>query len=168
MALHATRRNFLRTAPLAAATLSLADLAIAQTPTPAAEPIHFFTAGGLSVDVQELQGHPGIKNLVDQKTSPFAIVMTTETTKVQKEFEWHEGRDHIVQILDGSCVYEVAGTPTAAHQTKPGEWLTPTAKDFQTIIMNKGDMLTIPRNTLHKRTTKESVTFLLISPSGKV
>jgi uncharacterized protein YjlB len=34
--------------------------------------------------------------------------------------------------------------------------------------MGKGDMLAIPRGTLHKRSTEDSVTFYLISPYGKM
>jgi mannose-6-phosphate isomerase-like protein (cupin superfamily) len=32
--------------------------------------------------------------------------------------------------------------------------------------MKKGDMLTIPRNTPHRRSTEGSVTFILISAQG--
>jgi len=31
------------------------------------------------------------------------------------------------------------------------------------MLLEKGDMLLIPRGTLHKRSTEDSVTFLLIS-----
>ena len=38
----------------------------------------------------------------------------------------------------------------------------------QSILMGKGDMLVIPRGTLHKRSTEDSVTFILISTPGVV
>ena len=34
--------------------------------------------------------------------------------------------------------------------------------------MSKGDMLVIPRGTLHKRSTEDRVMFTLISPPGVV
>jgi uncharacterized protein YjlB len=34
------------------------------------------------------------------------------------------------------------------------------------MTLSKGDMLVIPRGTLHKRTTDASVTFYLISTTG--
>ena len=34
------------------------------------------------------------------------------------------------------------------------------------MTLKKGDMLTIPRGTPHKRSTVDSVTLILISPSG--
>ena len=72
----------------------------------------------------------------------------------------------MLQILDGSTVYEVGGTPKDGRTTKPGEWLAPASDGAATITLKKGDMLVIPRGTPHKRSTAESVTFTLISPMG--
>ena len=88
--------------------------------------------------------------------------------KSPKEFEWHEGRDHLVQIIDGSTVYEVGGKPEGGHSSKPGEWNSPTSQGASKFTLHKGDMLVIPRNTPHKRTTETSVTLYLISSTGEV
>jgi quercetin dioxygenase-like cupin family protein len=166
---NASRRTFLRTAPFAAAAgLSLADsalLAEALQPAPAkTATFQYFTADALASEANTLMSAPGNKNLVTD--AAFAVVMTTEVRKSAKEFEWHEGRDHIVQILDGSTVYEVGGTPKDARKTKPGEYLAPDSVGATKLTMKKGDMLTIPRGTPHKRSTEGSVTFILISPAG--
>ena len=176
MAKNTSRRNFLRTAPVAAAagiTLSRTVLASAQaapsaSPGPAtAVPFKLFTAKDLEADAKALQEKPGNNNLVNQAAGfPCAVVMTTETHASAKEFEWHEGRDHIVQIVDGSTLYEVGGTPKNGRNVKPGEWLAPTSEGSKSILMGKGDILTIPRGTPHKRSTEDTVTFLLISPYG--
>jgi quercetin dioxygenase-like cupin family protein len=178
MAKTTSRRTFLRTAPLAAAVgFSLTDslLLAAQAGGPGADvnaaavPFQFFSAKTLDADGKALMAKPGNNNLFDSKALPLAVVMTTEVHKNGAEFEWHEGRDHIVQILDGSTLYEVGGKPTAGHINKgPGEWLTPTADGTKSILMGKGDMLVIPRGTLHKRSTEDSVTFILISTPGIV
>jgi quercetin dioxygenase-like cupin family protein len=162
MATNTSRRTFLRTAPVAAAAgFSLSDRLIF-----AAAP-QAFQAKTLDADAKALQAKPGNNTLFDPKTLPVNIVMTTEAHKSAAEFEWHEGRDHIVQILDGSTLYEVGGKPTAGHVNKgPGEWLSPTADGAKSILMGKGDMLVIPRGTLHKRSTEDSVTFILISTPG--
>ncbi len=174
-----SRRNFLRTAPVAAAAgLTLGDAlqALAQGSTgpgtdvaAAAVPFQFFPAKTLEADARELTSKPGNNNLFDSKTLPLQIVLTCETAKSAKEFEWHEGRDHIVQIVEGSTLYEVGGKPTAGHVNKgPGEWLSPSAQGTKSIMMGKGDMLVIPRGTLHKRSTEDTVTFILISTPGVV
>ena len=173
-----SRRNFLRTAPVAAASIALTDklLFAAQAPAPApaaaAAPVPFqvFTAQQLADDAKALAAKGGNNNLIGTATAgfPCAIVLTTEIAKSAPEFEQHEGRDHIFIILDGSTVYEVGGTLQNARTTRPGEQLAPAADGATKVTLNKGDILTIPRGTPHRRTTTGSVTFYLISPSGKM
>jgi len=164
-----SRRTFLRTAPLAAvATLSLTDTLLAHAQSPATPvPFQLFTAKSLEEDAKGLEAAPGNKTLVENKEIPVTVVMTTETAKSAKEFEWHEGRDHIVQIIDGETLYQVGGTPKGGHNTKPAEWLAPESEGSTTYTLKKGDMLLIPRSTPHKRTTSGTVTLILISTNGK-
>lgn len=167
----ASRRHFLRTAPVAAAAAGFAltdsPLSAAAQAAPAAK-FQVFTAQELADDTKALQSKPGNNNLVDIKSA--TVVMTTEVTHAGKEFEWHEGRDHIVQILDGATVYELGGTPKGTHGNngKAGEYLAPESEGATKLTLKKGDMVTIPRGTPHKRTTADSVTFLLISSQGMV
>jgi len=176
MAKDQTRRNFLRTAPLAAAvSLPLAEQllfasggASGEGQAAAPEPFQLFTADKLAEAMKMLQAKPGNDNLYASKAPPTTIVMTTEEKKSGKEFEYHEGRDHIFQILDGTTMYELGGTPKNAHSTKPGEWLAPSSEGATSLTLHKGDMLVIPRGTPHKRSTEASVTFTLISIEGAV
>jgi quercetin dioxygenase-like cupin family protein len=169
-----SRRHFLRTAPVAvAAGLTLADAtlfashAAAQGATPAAPAgFQLFTAQRIQEGMKALQAKPGTDNLFGSKE--FAVVMTTETAKSAAEYEWHENRDHVLLILDGSTVYEVGGSTKNGRNTKPGEWLAPTAEGATTLSLKKGDMLTITRGTVHKRSTADSVTFFMISPMSSV
>jgi quercetin dioxygenase-like cupin family protein len=168
-----SRRNFLVGAPVAAvAGLALADALFASKASAQdlaagqGEPFQFFEASKLAADAKALEAAPGNNNLV--KDANFAIVLTTEKAKSAKEFEWHAGRDHILIVVDGETVYEVGGSPKGTHQTGPGEWLAPEAEKAAKLTLKKGDILTIPRGTLHKRSTAGSVTFFLISPAGTV
>ena len=174
MAQDQTRRNFLRTVPLAAAvSLPLAEQFLfasgtasggSQAATP--EPFQLFTSGKLADAVKTLQAKPGNDNLFAAKAPPTTSVLTVEVKKSGKEFEYHEGRDHIFQILEGSTIYEVGGMPKDARNTKPGEWLAPTSEGATTLTLHKGDMLVIPRGTPHRRNTEASVTLILISTEG--
>jgi quercetin dioxygenase-like cupin family protein len=178
MANNSSRRNFLRTAPVAAAaSIALTDklLFAAQAPAPAPAaasapvPFQLFTAQQLADDAKALAAKGGNNNLVAASVGlTCAVVMTTEIAKTAPEFEQHEGRDHILQIIDGSTLYEVGGTLKNARTTRPGEQLAPASDGATKLTLNKGDMLTIPRGTPHRRTTAGSVTFLLISPSGSM
>jgi quercetin dioxygenase-like cupin family protein len=160
-----TRRSFLRSAPLAAAAVPFAGKALfAETITP--EPFQLFTAEKLAESKKKVQATPGNDNLFANAALPLTIVMTTEEKKAGKEFEYHEGRDHIFQILEGATSYELGGTPQNPRNTKPGEWMAAGSQGAVTVALHKGDMLVIPRGTPHKRTTESSVTFILISAEG--
>jgi quercetin dioxygenase-like cupin family protein len=168
-----SRRNFLRTAPLAAAvSLSLTDTLLHASALPAEgqgspvvpkAPFQIFSAQDLQAASQGLQGN---KILVEPKDRAFNILLTKETAKSAKEFEWHEGRDHILHVIEGSTEYEIGGTPKGGHSTGPGEWLAPTSEGCTKVTLNKGDMLVLPRNTPHRRSTTGSVTLTLVSPMG--
>jgi quercetin dioxygenase-like cupin family protein len=163
------RRQFLRTAPVAAAAgFALADTSLFSQAAASAAPTKFqlISAQTIQQDAQALQDNPGSKDLANAKE--FAVVVTTETAKSAKEFEWHESRDHILQVLEGTTVYELGGTPKNPRNVGRGEWLAPAAEGASAVTLNKGDMLIIPRGTLHKRSTSGSVTFTLISPKGTV
>jgi mannose-6-phosphate isomerase-like protein (cupin superfamily) len=170
MAKNQTRRDFFLTAPLAAAaTLSLSEAillpstAVAQAATPAPVQFQLFTAATLEGIVKGLQASPGNNQLAGSKTTPFTAVITVETSKSAKEFEYHEHRDHVFQIIEGSTQYELGGTPQSPHSTGPGEWLAPASDGAKSLTLNKGDMLIIPRGMPHKRSTTGSVTLSLIS-----
>jgi mannose-6-phosphate isomerase-like protein (cupin superfamily) len=173
MAKSVSRRNFLRTTPLAAAavTVPLTEqfLFAAQGSVPSAPvPFQLFTAAQLAQDAARLQATPGNDNLFQPPSLPLTVVLTTEGKNRAREFEFHEGRDHVVQIVEGTTLYEVGGTPQGAHSTGPGEWHAPGSAGATTYTLHKGDMLIIPRGTPHKRATATSVTFLLISTPGVV
>ncbi len=175
MAKQTSRRNFLRTAPVAAAagfTLVDALPGVAQATSTvqqgmgvsaAAQPLKFWSAKDLDDQIKALDAAPEDKHIYEATTVPVQIILTVEKHKSATEFEWHEGRDHVVHILDGSTLYEVGGTPTGAHVKGPGEWLAPGSKGSKSMLLVKGDMLLLPRGTLHKRSTEDSVTLLLIS-----
>jgi quercetin dioxygenase-like cupin family protein len=167
-----SRRNFLLTAPAAAAAgLALTDASLFAAPVagqnlaPAAtEPFKLFTAQNIEDDIKALEADPGNRNLVADKT--FGVMLTVEKEASAKEFEWHEHRDHVIQIIDGETIYEVGGTPKGGHNVGPGEWLAPESVGATTYTLKKGDMLVLPRGTLHKRSTPKSVILTLIAPRG--
>ena len=161
-----TRRTFLRSASLLAAALPFAELPLPAQSAAASQPFQLFTGAQLAEAAAKLKAKPGNDSLYAAPALPFTVVLTTEEKKSAKEFEWHEGRDHILQVLEGTTAYELGGTPQGAHNTKPGEWLAPSSAGAATFTLHKGDMLVIPRGTPHKRSTEGSVTFYLISTTG--
>lgn len=165
-----TRRNFLWTAPLAAAVaLPLTDTLLHASAAPAeaeqGATFKVFPASTIEGMVKSLEESPAAKDIVTGKVG-VSITISAEEKKAAKEFEYHAHRDHVFQVLDGTTQYEVGGTPKNARQTKPGEWLAPESEGHTTITLNKGDMLVVPRMTPHKRTTEGTVSLLLINATS--
>jgi mannose-6-phosphate isomerase-like protein (cupin superfamily) len=170
--LNPSRRNFLVTASVAAAAgLALTDARLFAAPAEgqgasvvAPAGVQLFTTETLDGEIKAMHGAPANNTIVNGKD--FVVLLIVETAKSAKEFEYHEDRDHVFYVLDGTTVYEIGGTPKGAHATKPGEWLAPQSEGAVTYKLKKGDMLVIPRGTPHKRMTDGSVTLLLVSPMG--
>jgi mannose-6-phosphate isomerase-like protein (cupin superfamily) len=166
---NSSRRDFLLTATAAAAAgIALGDAkeAAAQAPAAPATPasIKLFTADHLAEEWQALDKAPANKTIVI--TTNYSVILTVEKAKSAPEFEWHEGRDHMIQIVEGSTDYEIGGTPKNGHSTGPGEWLAPESEGATKMTLKKGDMLVVPRGTPHKRSTKDSVMLTIISSIG--
>ncbi len=173
----ASRRTLLLAAPCIAATLAAADLlpalAMAQNAMPLAQQAAFpmstekfkvVTHGALAEDIHAHAAKTGTTRLFNDKN--FVLDLWAEKTTGPHEFEWHEHRDHIVYILEGETVYELGGTPLKAHSIGPGEWLAPDSEGTTTTSLKKGDVLVIRRGTPHRRNTKDSVSFLIVSPQN--
>lgn len=165
-----TRRNFLLTAPLAAAVASpLASSALLHASTASAgqsggtAAFEVFPAAEIASVVKEVQASHGVKNLMTSKTTTMAFTINEETDKAAKEFEYHAHRDHVFQVLAGETEYQLGGTPKNARETKPGEWLAPESEGFTSVKLKQGDYLSVPRMTPHRRITTGSVTLLLIA-----
>jgi mannose-6-phosphate isomerase-like protein (cupin superfamily) len=167
------RRAFLRAAPAAfAAGLALADASLLTAPAhaaPATGTVKFklITATEIARDIGKTEAKPGNITLVEETAGiDFSMVLTTEEKQTAPEFEMHQHRDHIFQILEGSTVYEVGGRPQGGRTIGPGEWRGPNVEGATRLTLNKGDRLVIPRGTPHKRSTPGSVTLILISPGA--
>jgi mannose-6-phosphate isomerase-like protein (cupin superfamily) len=167
-----TRRNFLWTAPLAAAvTLPLTETLLhAAVPAGAQaadagahSTFQVFPAAEIEQMMKSLEAAPAAKDIVSAKDIAVTMNVSAEAKKAAKEFEFHEHRDHVFLVLDGTTRYELGGTPKNARQTKPGEWLAPESEGAKTVTLKKGDWLMVPRMTPHKRTTDEMVSLMLIS-----
>ena len=160
------RRSFLRTVPVAAmAGIGLTELGIFPRQASSQTESHKFeviTVETIQDAIKALQATPGNRTLYECST--FSLVLTSERAKGAKEFEWHEHRDHVFHIIDGSTTYELGGSPQNAHSPKPGEWLAPSSEGAATVTLKQGEFLVIPRGTPHRRTTKEGVLFALFSP----
>lgn len=172
MAKRQTRRNFLRSAPLAAAALPLAETLLPSTmqaqaaPDVNARPLgppQAYTAEQIADSLKMLKAAPGNKDLIKIKGIGTSANLTVEGKKSGAEFEFHSFKDHVFYVLDGSTTYLVGGTPKGAHAVGVGDWLAPECEGYMTVQMKKGDFLSVPRMTPHKRITEVGVSLLQVN-----
>jgi len=157
-------------APLAAGVmLPLRGLPLmAAEPAAATVPFKLFTADDMEGELKGVQANDGTKNLIATPGLSVTMAINAETKKSGKEYEAHATRDHVFQVLDGETVYEVGGTLKNARETKPGEFLAPECEGFTRVTLKKGDYLSVPRMTPHKRITEGKVSLLLISANSTI
>jgi mannose-6-phosphate isomerase-like protein (cupin superfamily) len=166
-----TRRSFLKTASATAVVAGLPFTGEQAAAASAAQvfphdPSQLLTAARMASALQALAVRPGAKNddaIFGRNILPFTVALTVESNLVDTQFEYHEDRDHLFQILDGETTLEVDGIPQGGHSEQPGQWHSPTSAGTTVHTLRKGDMLLIPRGAPHKRSTTKSVTFMLIS-----
>jgi mannose-6-phosphate isomerase-like protein (cupin superfamily) len=166
-----TRRSALRAVSATAAAISLppaahALVAAAGVQGLSPQPSQLLTADRMKSALRALASKPGTKNddaIFGSKILPFTVALTVESNTIDTQFEYHEDRDHLFQILEGETVLEVDGTPQGGHSEQRGQWHSPTSQGTTVHTLRQGDMLLIPRGAPHKRSTATRVTFMLIS-----
>jgi hypothetical protein len=126
----------LRAASAAVAAISLplsnsAFVATAGAQVFSPEPNQLLTADRMKNALMALAVKPGNKNddaIFGKGILPFTVALTVEKNTIDTQFEYHEDRDHLFQILDGETTLEVGGTPQGGHSEQPGQWHSPTAQ----------------------------------------
>lgn len=67
-------------------------------------------------------------------------------------FEVHDASDDIYYVLDGEATLMLGGSLAEPNEISPGEWRSKAATGGQRIAIRKGDLIIVPRGTVHQRT----------------
>jgi len=145
---------------------AVAMLAQEQAPARPPAPYVFRSAQAIGDLIRSLQMTPRTSDIVRSDHLPFNVNVVSERAAQAALFEVHDTRDHVFLVLDGTTRIDVGGELESPRSTGPGEWRAPGCKGYESLTMVKGDLLTIPRGTPHRRTTEKSVTILGISVSA--
>jgi mannose-6-phosphate isomerase-like protein (cupin superfamily) len=81
------------------------------------------------------------------------------------EAEVHDASDDYHIILEGSATYIIGGRLVEPRELKnrPGEWRSEKVEGGERVTVKKGDVLFVPRGTVHQRdTTGKSVKYQII------
>jgi mannose-6-phosphate isomerase-like protein (cupin superfamily) len=78
-------------------------------------------------------------------------------------FEVHDESDDVYYVLEGEATLMLGGKLTEANEISPGEWRSKTASGSEKIVVRKGDLVVVPRGTVHQRTvTGKGFSMILI------
>jgi mannose-6-phosphate isomerase-like protein (cupin superfamily) len=80
------------------------------------------------------------------------VAVFHDETRENDLFEVHDSSDDIYLVLDGKATLMLGGALTEPNEISPGEWRSKTAAGGQKIEIQKGDLIVVPRGTVHQRT----------------
>jgi len=111
---------------------------------------------------QKLQPSNKAEDLIGGEGMELRVAIQHEKDTAAANGEIHDASDDVYYVLDGSATLTLGGTLEAAKEVEPGEWRGQIAGG-QKIVVNKGDLIVVPRGTPHQRsTTGQNFTMILI------
>jgi len=111
---------------------------------------------------QKLQPSNKAEDLIGGEGMELRVAIQHEKDTAAANGEIHDASDDVYYVLDGSATLTLGGTLEAAKEVEPGEWRGQIAGG-QKIVVNKGDLVVVPRGTPHQRSTPgQNFTMILI------
>jgi lysophospholipase L1-like esterase/mannose-6-phosphate isomerase-like protein (cupin superfamily) len=112
---------------------------------------------------QKLQPGNKVEDLIGGEGMELRVAIQHEKDTPAADAEVHDASDDVYYVLDGSATVTLGGTLEAPKEIEPGEWRGPQIVGGQKVVINKGDLIIVPRGTPHQRaTTGQDFTMILI------
>ncbi|PYS94271.1 MAG: hypothetical protein DMF64_01380 [Acidobacteria bacterium] len=124
-----------------------------RAPSKAARPFVVLNAQSLGDLEHRLQPDNKVEDLIGGAGMQLRVAVQHEKNKTGAAAELHDASDDVYYVLDGSATLVLGGALDAPHEIEPGEWRAPRIIGGQTIEINKGDLVVVPRGTPHQRST---------------
>jgi mannose-6-phosphate isomerase-like protein (cupin superfamily) len=149
------------------AVFGFAAAASSQTRQPSTTTKHFIVKTKQQVgDInRELERQDGNKNqdLVAASGSQMRVAIFHDEKRENDNFEVHDAADDIYYVLEGEATLMLGGRLTDAKEISPGEWRSMSATGGEKVKITKGDLVVVPRGTVHQRTvTGKGFSMILI------
>lgn len=103
------------------------------------------------------------KDIVGAKGQQMRVAVFYDVNRVNDLYEVHDTADDIYYVLEGKATLALGGELVDANEISPGEWRAKTVKGGNPFDIKKGDLIIVPRGTVHQRTvTKKGFSMILI------
>jgi len=109
-------------------------------------------------DIQKtLEAKPGNTNedVASAAGTQMRVAVFHDEKRVDDNVEVHDGSDDIYFVLKGTATLTLGGSLDSPKEVSPGEWRSKTATGGQRVVINKGDLIVVPRGTPHQRTVRD-------------
>ena len=146
-------------------SLSIFSSAQTRTPSSPLKPFVVKTKQQVTDIYRGLEKQDGNKNLdiVPAPGTQMRVAIFHDEKRENDNFEVHDTSDDIYYVLEGTATLALGGTLSDAKEISPGEWRSKTAAGSQQVRVYKGDLVVVPRGTVHQRTvTGKGFSMILI------
>ena len=116
---------------------------------------YFVKTGKQVADLaKELASQDGNKNqdIVAAGGMQMRVAVFHDELRENDNFEVHNASDDIYYELDGKATLALGGSLLTPNEISPGEWRSKSATGTQKVEVKKGDLVVVPRGTVHQRT----------------
>ena len=148
-------------------SIVLATMASAQSrvPSTASKPFVVKVRQQITDINKELLKQSGNKNLdiVPYAGTQMRVAVFHDEKRENDNFEVHDASDDIYYVLEGKATLSLGGQLIEPKEISPGEWRSKSSTGGQTVAITKGDLIVVPRGTVHQRTvTGKGFSMILI------
>jgi len=109
-------------------------------------------------DIQKsLEAKPGNTNedVAAAAGSQMRVAIFHDEKRIDDNVEVHDASDDLYYVLTGTATLMLGGSLDTPKEVSPGEWRSKTATGGQKVVINKGDLIVVPRGTPHQRTVTD-------------
>lgn len=132
-------------------------LAAAQSaPIVPAKPYVVKTGKQVADLAKELALQDGNKNqdIVAASGTQMRVAVFHDELRENDNFEVHNASDDVYFVLEGKATIMLGGSLVTPNEVSPGEWRSKSSTGGEKVDIKKGDLVIVPRGTVHQRTVK--------------
>ena len=126
----------------------------AKKPSSPSKPFQIKYAKDVESITKELEKQSGNVNsdVVPAKGVQMRVAVFVDEKREGDQYEVHDTSDDIYYVLDGKATLVLGGELVDAAEISPGEWRSKTVSGGNPFEIKKGDLIVVPRGTVHQRT----------------
>ncbi len=103
-----------------------------------------------------------VEDLIGGEGMQLRVAVQHDESRPTADAEVHDASDDVFYALEGSAQLILGGKLDNPREATPGEWKSDKIIGGETFIINKGDLIVVPRGTPHQRIAVKGREFSLI------